>query len=88
MDVLQQTMAILLVFGLLGGSLWWLRRRGFAGLAVARRPASRRLQYLERLPLGPQHMLHLVRVGDAELLLSSSPSGCVLIEKCSQKAIQ
>jgi hypothetical protein len=38
------------------------------------------MDYLERLPLGPQHTLHLVRVGEAELLLVSSPSGCSLVE--------
>jgi len=30
--------------------------------------------------LGPQHALHLVRLGERGMLLSSSPSGCALIE--------
>jgi hypothetical protein len=35
---------------------------------------------VERVALGPQHALHLVRLGERGLLLSSSPSGCALIE--------
>ena len=42
--------------------------------------AGRRMECLERLPLGPQHTLHLVRVGQTELLLALSPSGCALVE--------
>jgi flagellar biosynthetic protein FliO len=80
MEVLEQMMAVALVLLLLGGTLWWLRRRGFAGLALPRRHGERRMECLERLPLGPQHTLHLVRVGKSELLLASSPSGCALVE--------
>jgi len=81
MEVLQQMMAVALVLALLLGSLAWLRRRGFAGFAVAtRRGQERRLECIERLPLGPQHTLLLVRVGEAELLLASSPSGCSLLQ--------
>jgi len=85
MEALEQTMAVGLVLLLLGGTLWWLRRRGFAGLTVARRGGERRMECLERLPLGPQHTLHLVRVGDVELLLASSPSGCALVETLSRR---
>ena len=35
---------------------------------------------LERLPLGPQHTLHLVRLGETVLLVASSPGGCALVE--------
>jgi flagellar biosynthetic protein FliO len=85
MEVLQQMMAVALVLALLGGSLWWLRRRGFAGLTVARRGADRRMECLERLPLGPQHTLLLVRVGEKELLLASSPAGCLLLDQVSRR---
>jgi flagellar biogenesis protein FliO len=81
---MEQMMAVALVLLLLGGSLWWLRRRGYAafapGFGLARRRAERRMECLERLPLGPQHTLHLVRVGEVELLLAASPAGCALVE--------
>jgi flagellar biosynthetic protein FliO len=79
MDYLQQMAAVGFVLLLLGATLWLLRRRGIAvGLAV-KRPAGRRLEYLERLPLTPQQALHLVRVGGSTLLLASTPSGCTLL---------
>jgi flagellar biosynthetic protein FliO len=88
MEVMQQIMAVALVLGLLGGSLWWLRRRGFAGLNIARRGSDRRLECVERLPLGPQHTLLLVRVGETELLLSASPAGCSLIQNLSRGEVR
>ena len=88
MEVLEQMMAVALVLVLLGASLWWLRRRGFAGLNIARRGPDRRLECIERLPLGPQHTLLLVRVGDTELLLASSPAGCALIQNLSRGEVR
>jgi len=80
MEVIQQMAAVAVVLLLLGTTLWALRRRGFAGIAPRNKSAGRRIECLERLPLGPQHALHLVRVGGAELLLASSPSGCSLLQ--------
>jgi len=77
---MEQMMAAGLVLVLLGGSLWWLRRRGMAAFSLPRRGGGRRMECIERLPLGPGHTLHLVRVGDRELLLASSPSGCSVVE--------
>ena len=81
MDVLQQVAAAGFVLLLLGGTLWFLRRRGMAVFPLPARAAGRRLEPIERLPLGPQHTLHLVRLGDAELLVASSPSGCSLLHE-------
>jgi flagellar biosynthetic protein FliO len=80
MDILQQIAAVAVVLGLLGGALWWLRRRGYAAVLPVRRAATRRLETLERLPLGPQHTLHLVRLDDRALLLAASPGGCALLD--------
>jgi len=85
MDMMEQMTAVALVLALLGVTLWWLRRRGFAGLAVARAKGGPRMECLERLPLGPQHTLLLVRMGDVDLLLASSPAGCTLIEKLPRR---
>jgi flagellar biosynthetic protein FliO len=76
---LQQMAAVAVVLGLLGAALWWLRRRGFVAPQPGRR-SPRRLETVERLPIGPQHALHLVRLGRRALLVSSAPSGCALLE--------
>lgn len=81
MDYLQQTLAVVAVFGILGGSLWWLRRRGLARFSMT---ASRRnqgvLSQIERLPLSPTHSLHLVRMADRAILIASWPGGCQAVE--------
>jgi flagellar biosynthetic protein FliO len=79
MEAIEQAAAVAGVLGLLGATLWWLRRRGLAGVALGRKRGGRRLEALERLPLGPQHTLHLVRLGETTLLLASSPAGCTLV---------
>lgn len=38
-----------------------------------------RLEPLERLALGPQHALHVVRFGDEEILVGRSPSGLTVL---------
>jgi flagellar biosynthetic protein FliO len=88
MEVIQQLAAVALVLALLGGALWALRRRGFAGVAPCWKPAGRRMESLERLSLGPQHALHLVRVGEAELLLAVSPSGCALLTSLARPSTE
>ena len=81
METIEQTVAAAGVLALLLGAVWWLRRRGLATPAFPGRRIARRLQTLERVALGPQQFLHLVRVEDRILLLASSPVGCVLIER-------
>jgi flagellar biogenesis protein FliO len=77
MDYVRQMAAVGAVFLLLGGLLWWMRRRGFAAPGKAR--GARRMEVLERLSLGPQHSLHLVRWDGATLLVACSPAGCTRI---------
>ena len=57
MEWIGQMGAVGLVLALLAATLWWLRRRGIAGILPARRAAGRRMECLERLPLGPQHKI-------------------------------
>jgi flagellar biosynthetic protein FliO len=80
MEFVQELAAVGAVLALLTATLWWLRRRGFAAILPTRRAPARRLECLERLSLGPQHTLHLVRVGDTALLLASTPAGCALVQ--------
>jgi flagellar biogenesis protein FliO len=87
MEVIQQTGAVALVLTLLLLTLWWLRRRGVAGVTLGRKAAARRLESLERLSLGPQQTLHLVRLGSSALLISSSPAGCALIHRAGLQEV-
>ena len=79
MELIRQIAAVIGVLTLLLAALWWLRRHGFAVTALARKPDSRRMECVERLSLGPQQTLHLVRLGNTALVLASSPAGCSLI---------
>lgn len=88
MELLQQLASVAAVIGLLAGSLWWLRRRGLARAWRPRRGAGRRLQTIERLPLGPQHSLHLIRMGERALVLACSPAGCTLLAERSWQEIE
>jgi flagellar biosynthetic protein FliO len=88
MDYGRQAIAVAAVLGLMGLALWWLRRRGFAVATAGRRPSRRRLEVIERLALGPQHTLHLVRAGGEDLLLACSPAGCNLLEKVASRQFE
>ncbi len=81
METLQQMLGVVAVLGLLGATLWWLRRRGFATVgSLPLRRATGALQSVERLPLSATHSLHLVRAGDRAILLACSPAGCQVVE--------
>ena len=81
MESLQQTVAVLAVFGLLGATLWWLRRRGLAHVSgITRRRKGGILQSVECLPLSAGNVLHLVRIADRAILITSSPAGCLVVE--------
>jgi flagellar biogenesis protein FliO len=87
MQPTEQIGMVLLVFGLLGGLLWFAKRRGMASLSLASFPkgfgrggSARRLEVLERVPLTPQHALHLVRVSDRTVLIATAPSSCTVLD--------
>ena len=80
MEFFQQFTAVGGVLAGLAAVLWWLRRKGWAGSLPKR---QKKLECLDRLALGPQHSLHLVRAGGRLMLVSSSPSGCALLERFS-----
>lgn len=81
-SLIQQMLTVLMVMALLAGLLLGLRRRGMARfrLALPGRKAPRRLETLERLPLTPQHSLHVVRMSGRELLIGVSPAGCSVLD--------
>src|SRR6267154_461240 len=89
MDVIQPLAAVVLVLALLCGALFVLKRRGAAAFGLPRLTSGgqRRMEVLERLALGPHHVLHLVRVGDRSIVVhflrqalgtQSAPSNQVL----------
>lgn len=78
---MEQALAVVLVLVLLAAALWLLRAKGFARFSAG--PVRKKdglLAAVERLPLGPQHTLHLVRVGNRAVLVGVSPAGCTLLE--------
>jgi len=81
MELMWQMTVVGFVFLLLALTLWWLRGKGM--LAVRRRFASgqpaRPVSAEARLGLGPQHALHLVRLGERGLLVATYTGGCTLI---------
>jgi hypothetical protein len=81
---MEQILAVMAVFALLGGSLWWMKKRGIAAISGFSRLPQRRsggtMESLERLPLTATHVLHLVRVADRAILIASSPAGCQVVE--------
>jgi flagellar biogenesis protein FliO len=81
MELARQALAILLVFALLGAALFLLRRGALPRLSF--RPSLGRgesaLQRVERLPLTPQHTLHIVRIRGRELLIATHPHGCSVL---------
>lgn len=79
MDLMAQAASVAGVLALLVVALWWLRRRGFAVGPLPNGKQRRLLETAARLPLGPQHSLHLVRWGEQALLVSCGPGGCALI---------
>ena len=81
MEPVRQILGVLLVLGLLGGALYWLRSKGMAQFAAKglRRPGARQMCSLEQLRLTPQHSLHMVKVGNRVLLVALSPGGCSVL---------
>jgi len=82
MELFEQIAMVLVVFALLGGLLWFAKRRGMASLPLGRRRAgdARLLEVLDRVPLTPQHSLHLVRVSGRVVLIATAPSACSLLD--------
>jgi flagellar biogenesis protein FliO len=82
MDVVQPLAAIVLVMALLGGVLLILKKRGAVsfGLNGAAGTVPHWLEVVERVSLGPQHALHLVRAGGRVLLVVTGPNSCQLLD--------
>lgn len=83
MEAIQQVLAVFAVFTLLGLSVFVLRKKGAGPLRLSgREPSLKRLQLIERLPLGPQHSLCLIRIDGQTVAISVSPAGCHPLTRC------
>jgi len=82
MEMVQQLLIVAAVIGALYGALVLLKRKGWAhtSLRATRNGGQPRLELIDRLPLTPQHSLHLVRMADRTLLVALSPNGCNLLD--------
>lgn len=80
MDIVRQSLAITFVFALLWTALWWLRKKG-AVLGGPRKARGERgvLESRGKLALSQQHSIHLVRIGQRELVLGLHPAGVSLL---------
>ena len=78
--MLQQTIAIFLVLGLLSGALWLLKRQGVGTIRLPTNAKRRRMHVIERVVLTSQHSLHLVTVDGRLLVFAVSPAGCQAVE--------
>lgn len=68
----------ILTLALLAALVLWLRVRagGLPGLGAQRRRGP--LELVQRLPLTPQHSLHVVRAGGESVWVITFPNGAVL----------
>ncbi len=88
MEELQAFGAVAFVLLLLCGMLYLMRQRGLASFqrVAGRAGLPRMMESVERIPLGPQQTLHLVRVGNRNYLVALGPGACqiTLVEKEQQ----
>jgi flagellar biogenesis protein FliO len=82
MELTEQIAMVLVVFGLLGGLLFFAKKRGMASLPLlGRRNAGvRRMEVIERVPLTPHHAIHLVRVSGKVVLIGTAPSSVTILD--------
>lgn len=81
MDLVKESFAITLVFGLLWAALWLLRKKGLihAGRSLKRPSGGNIMEVIDRIRLTPQHSVHLVRVLDRRLVVGVHASGFTLL---------
>jgi len=85
MDIVRQSLAITVVFGLLWFALWLLKRKGALSAGYCK-GGPHPIESRGKLALSAQHSLHLVGVGGRELLLGVHPSGFTVVCDLSTRA--
>jgi flagellar biogenesis protein FliO len=87
MDLVRQSLAITFVFALLWTALWLLRKKG--QIRIGSRKLPRGCGMLEsrgKLVLSQQHTIHLVRIGQRDLVLALHPAGVTLLAEIAAAA--
>jgi flagellar biogenesis protein FliO len=87
MDIVRQSLAITFVFALLWTAIWLLRRKG--GVRIGSRKSNGACGVLEsrgKLVLSQQHVIHVVRIGQQDLVLALHPAGVTLLAEIPVKA--
>jgi flagellar biogenesis protein FliO len=79
MDIVRQSLAIVLVFALLWTALWFVRKKKWTGLVRGTKPSPGLLESRGKLVLTAQHSIHLIRAGDRNLLLALHPDGVTFL---------
>jgi flagellar biogenesis protein FliO len=74
----RQSLAIVFVFALLWTALWFLRKRGWPGTRRSK-PVTVLLESRGKLALTARHSVHLVRIGDRNLILALHPDGVTFL---------
>jgi flagellar biogenesis protein FliO len=87
MDIVRQSLAITFVFALLWAALWFLRKRGNIRIGFPKaRAATAVLESRAKLNLGPQHSIHVIRIGERDMVVAVHPAGVTLLSRPSQAA--
>ena len=80
MDIVRQSLAITFVFALLWAALWLLRKKGAIRFGSRKWSGERGvLESRGKLALSQQHSIHLVRIGQRDMVLALHPSGVTLL---------
>jgi flagellar biogenesis protein FliO len=86
MDIVRQSLAITFVFALLWTALWLLRKKGRIHIGTRKiHGESGLLESRGKLVLSQQHAIHLVRIGQQDLVLALHPAGVTLLAELPTK---
>jgi len=86
MDFLEPLAAIGFVMALLGASLFLLKKRGAVSFhgSFSNPCGKKRMESVERLSLGPQHALHLIRLDGRSVLVATAPTSVQVLGETNQ----
>ena len=81
MELARQLLGVGFVLALLFALLWLQRKKGALTLSSRPKGGNKAIELIERMPLTPRHSVHLLRVGDRNLLLGVHDSGFTLLSE-------